>query len=213
MRQNIFVTGIDTGVGKTVVSAIICKALSIDYWKPIQSGSLDASDTLQVKRLVGAYAGRMHPEAYALKHALSPHAAAALEQTSIQLSEIHLPPSDNNLLIEGAGGVMVPLNKQHLMIDLIKQLEASVIVVSKNYLGSINHTLLTLSSLKQANIPVLGILYVGAENIASEAAVSNFSGVKIIGHVDWNYEITPEFIDKQAEKLRPVLISLFEQEN
>ncbi len=137
--KRIVVAGIDTNIGKTLAATIICKALSADYWKPIQCGELDNTDTLKVKRLLLHPEGMMHPEAYALKHPLSPHAAAEHEGIRIELSEIHIPPTDNMLVIEGAGGPMVPLNLEKTFLDLIGEFDASVILISKNYLGSINN--------------------------------------------------------------------------
>ncbi|MES2630273.1 MAG: dethiobiotin synthase [Bacteroidota bacterium] len=203
--KKIIVTGIDTNIGKTVASAIICRALAADYWKPIQCGELDNSDTIKVKRLLGRNSAMMHPEAYALKHPLSPHAAAELEGVEISLDEIHLPPAENTLVIEGAGGPMVPLNLRETLLDLISALDADIILISKNYLGSINHTLLCLEVFKQRGLTVSGILISGDENRASELAISSISGIPVIGHIEWAEVMGPEFVTDQADKLRPEL--------
>ena len=200
--KNIFVTGIGTDVGKTVASAVICKATGADYWKPVQCGDLADSDTMKVRRLVGKYEGTIHTEAFSFKHGLSPHAAAELEGMEIDPNEIYLPPTENNLVIEGAGGILVPLNNRHTMIDVIKEIDARVIVVSKHYLGSINHTLLTLFALHSYNIPVLGIIYVGDENKASERVINEISEVQTLGRIDWTQHLNPDFIREQAEKMR-----------
>lgn len=208
--KRIVVSGIDTNIGKTLASAIICKALGADYWKPIQCGDLDNSDTIKVKRLLGpAHTGRMHPEAFALKHSLSPHAAAENEGVEIHLDDIHFPPTDNVLVIEGAGGPMVPLNLNTTFLDLIEKAEAEVILISKNYLGSINHTLLCLEVFKQRGVKVSGILIQGSENVASEKAITSISGIPVIGHVEWAQTIDPVFVSQESEKLGDKLRSLF----
>ncbi len=211
--KRIIIAGIDTNIGKTLAATIICKALEADYWKPIQCGDLDNSDTLKVKRMLGQYPGRIHPEAYALKHALSPHAAAENEGVTIELSEIHVPPTENTLVIEGAGGPMVPLNLSQTFLDLLKEVDGEVILISKNYLGSINHTLLCLEVFKQRGIPVLGILINGAENPASEKAITSISALPILGHISWTDSITSEFVEEQAIKLQPVLQQLLHFQN
>src|SRR4051812_32249696 len=142
-KQPIFITGIGTGVGKTIISAIVTEKLKADYWKPIQSGDLDNSDTLKVRDLVSNKTTRFYPETYRLTQPFSPHKSAAIDNVVIDIQTIIPPKTDNQLIIEGAGGLMVPLNDNALIIDLIKQLNAQVILVSQNYLGSINHTLLS----------------------------------------------------------------------
>jgi dethiobiotin synthetase len=182
-KQPIFITGIGTGVGKTIISAIVTEKLKADYWKPIQSGDLDNSDTLKVQDLVSNKTTRFYPEAYRLTQPFSPHKSAAIDNVLIDIQTIIPPKTDNQLIIEGAGGLMVPLNDNALIIDLIKQLNAQVILVSQNYLGSINHTLLSLSMLKQYEIPVLGIIFNGDKDIYSKTYILNYSGVKELGHV------------------------------
>src|SRR6202012_1239001 len=138
--RKIFVTGIGTDVGKTVVSAILTQALKADYWKPIQTGTEFDNDTERVKKLVSNTSSVFHSEAYRLKASLSPHAAAKAENTKIDLAEINIPETTHTLIIEGAGGLLVPLNEKYFVIDLIKKMNAETILVVQNYLGSINHT-------------------------------------------------------------------------
>jgi dethiobiotin synthetase len=179
-----FITGIGTNIGKTLVSAIISEALNAGYWKPIQAGDLGDSDSMKVKELISNTKSIIHPESYRLNHAMSPHAAAALDGINIDLNLIlddYLKiKSQNTLVVEGAGGLMVPLNKQSLVIDLIKKLEISVILVSQNYLGSINHTLLSVEALKARNIPVKGIVFNGPPNRETEEYILSYTGLKCL---------------------------------
>ena len=192
-KKPLFVTGIGTGIGKTVVSAILVEKLNADYWKPIQSGDLDKSDSLSVKNLISNTVTKIHPESYRLTQPFSPHKSAAIDGISIDPNAIHLPQTNNVLIIEGAGGLMVPLNSNFLMIDLIKKLDAEVILVSQNYLGSINHTLLSVYALKNYDIQVRGIIFNGPKDNYSEDFILKNSGIKLLGHL-------PEYdgIDKKA---------------
>ena len=182
-KQPIFVTGIGTGIGKTIISAIITEKLKADYWKPVQSGDLDNSDTLKVQSLISNNVSHFFPEAYRLTQPYSPHKSAAMDKVVIDLQNIIVPQTDNQLVIEGAGGLMVPLNDNFLIIDVIKQINARVILVSQNYLGSINHTLLSLLALKKYNIPVMGIVFNGDKDIYSKTYILNYSGVEELGHI------------------------------
>ena len=138
-NRPIFITGIGTGIGKTVVAAILTESLKADYWKPVQSGDLDNSDTMKVKSLISNDKTIFHSETFRLTHPFSPHKSAALDGIEISLNDFKLPETTNSLIIEGAGGLMVPLNDKDLMIDLIKKLNAEVVLVIQHYLGSINH--------------------------------------------------------------------------
>jgi dethiobiotin synthetase len=191
--KTLFITGIGTGIGKTIVSAVLTEKLKSDYWKPIQSGDLDDSDTLKVRNLVSNTTTIFHSEAYRLTQPYSPHKSAAIDEITIDLNKIVTPKTNNRLIIEGAGGLMVPLNDDYLMIDLIKQLDVEVVLVSQNYLGSINHTLLSVVMLKQYDIKIAGIIFNGKTNENSESYILNYTGVKLLGHL-------PEFktIDKEA---------------
>jgi dethiobiotin synthetase len=189
----IFVTGIGTGVGKTVVSTVLVQKLRADYWKPVQSGDLDESDTTKVKSLVSNSISIFHPETYRLSQPFSPHKSAAIDGITIQPEKIILPETNNTLIIEGAGGLMVPLNNNFLMIDLIKQLNAEVILVSQNYLGSINHTLLSIYILNQYKIPVKGLIFNGLKDFYSKEFILNYTKIEPLGHI-------PEYnvLDKKA---------------
>ncbi|MES2267153.1 MAG: dethiobiotin synthase [Bacteroidota bacterium] len=183
MHKPLFVTGIGTDIGKTLISSILVEKLKCDYWKPVQSGDLDNSDTMKVKRLVSNTQTIFHAETYRLTQPYSPHKSAILDGIIIDEKVIIAPKTENQLLIEGAGGLMVPLNGHCLIIDLIKQLNAEVILVSQNYLGSINHTLLSIEALKQRDIPVKGIIFNGEENASTEDYIITYTGVKHLGRV------------------------------
>jgi dethiobiotin synthetase len=182
-NKPLFVTGIGTGIGKTIVSAILVEKLKADYWKPVQSGELRNSDTMVVKSLVTNSTSFFHEEAYRLSQPFSPHKSAAIDGVVIDPKKIVLPQTGNTLVIEGAGGLMVPLNNQFLMLDLIKQLGAEVILVSQNYLGSINHTLLAVYALKNENIPVKGIIFNGVKDIYSKEFILEYSQLELLGHI------------------------------
>ncbi|HEY0246392.1 MAG TPA: dethiobiotin synthase [Mucilaginibacter sp.] len=182
-KQPLFITGIGTGIGKTIISAILTEKLKADYWKPVQSGDLHDSDTLKVKSLISNTTSVFHPETYQLTQPFSPHKSAALDGIKIELQKFALPVTNNQLLIEGAGGLMVPLNNELLMIHLIRHLNAKVILVSQNYLGSINHTLLSIQALKQHEIAIEGLVFNGDKDESSEDYILRYSGVKLLGHL------------------------------
>ncbi|RUP37319.1 MAG: dethiobiotin synthase [Acinetobacter sp.] len=158
--MKIFITATDTNVGKTLISSWIALHTGFSYFKPIQTGTRDGSDSFEVQKLSDT---KIYPESYAYKEPLSPHLAANLENDMIDIEKIVLPPS-RNLIIEGAGGVLVPINDKHLMIDLIKKLGAPVILVARTTLGTINHTLLSLEALRSRNIEVIGVIMNGEQN-------------------------------------------------
>ena len=165
--MKIFITGIGTDVGKTIASSIVVEALEADYWKPIQAGDLDNSDSHKIHRYIANSTTKIHENSYKLNTPASPHLAAEIDGITIDLKQIKEPKTKNHLVIEGAGGVLVPLNNTDSIIDLIQK-DYKVIVVSRHYLGSINHTLLTIEALKNRNISVAGIIFSGDENKASE---------------------------------------------
>jgi len=183
MNKRYFITGIDTGIGKTLISAILTEKLQADYWKPIQSGDLDQSDSLTVAGLLSNSKSLIYPEQYRLTQALSPHLSARLDGIDIRLDAFTLPETTNHLIVEGAGGLLVPLNDTDLILDLIKKLQLETIVVSSHYLGSINHSLLTLEVLKQHQVPVKGIIFSGAVNLESQQFILKYSGVNHIGNI------------------------------
>jgi dethiobiotin synthetase len=207
--KNIFVTGIGTDIGKTIVSAVLVEALQADYWKPVQSGGLDYSDTQRVSNLISNTKSKFFPEAYRFKNPVSPHLAAEMEGTEINPAAFVLPETNNRLIIEGAGGLMVPLTNTFLMLDLIKQLDAAVVLVSKNYLGSINHTLLSASVLKAHHIPVLGIIFSGNEHLASESVILSYSQLPLLGKVEQTDVIDKSFVKRHAEKIKSQLLKQY----
>jgi dethiobiotin synthetase len=178
-----FVTGIGTGIGKTIVSAVLVEKLRADYWKPIQSGDLDNSDSLSVEVLISNTSSKIHPETYRLNHPFSPHKSAAIDGIVIDPETIVPPATENTLIIEGAGGLMVPLNSGFLIIDLIKKLNIPAILVSQNYLGSINHTLLSIQALKQYGIPLKGIIFNGVKDIYSKEFILDYADIKLLGQI------------------------------
>ena len=179
-KRPIFITGIGTEIGKTIVSAVLVEKLHADYWKPVQSGELDNSDTMIIQSLISNNKTVFHKEAYRLSQPFSPHFSAALDGIEIDLDKINLPKTENQLIIEGAGGLMVPLNEKDLMIDLIEKLDAEVVLVSKNYLGSINHTLLSAELLKMRKIKIRNLIISGTSNQSSEEVISNYLNTSII---------------------------------
>lgn len=197
-----FVTGIGTEIGKTVVSSILTEYLQADYWKPVQSGDLHLTDTMKVQALVSNTKSYFHPERHRLNAPLSPHAAAALDGVQIQLSDFTLPQTSNHLIVEGAGGLMVPLNDQDLMIDLIQQLGIPVILVSRNYLGSINHTVLSIEALQRRDIPIAGIVINGEPNPATETFIESRSALPILFRVGQFSEISKEEIQRFTQSLK-----------
>ena len=195
-----FITGIGTDVGKTIVSAIFTEALQADYWKPIQAGDLHNSDANKIKNLITNQKTIIHNNSYALKTPASPHYAAELDNVTINLSNIIEPKTNNHLIIEGAGGIFVPINNSKTILDIIKP-KYKVIIVSRHYLGSINHTLLTIDALKNRNIKVAGIVFNGNENKATESVIKNLGNIKIIGRIEDEPYFDKTVIKYYAEKL------------
>jgi dethiobiotin synthetase len=196
-----FITGIGTDVGKTVASAIVVEALKADYWKPVQAGDLGNTDTMKVKGLVSSVQSQFHKEAYRFTQPMSPHAAAAVDGVQIDTKKLILPETSNTLIIEGAGGLMAPLKKNFLVIDLIQQLKAEVILVSRNYLGSINHTLLSADALKNRRIPVAGIVFNGAPTPSSEEYILNSTGYKCLLRIGEENTIDQTTVKRYASLL------------
>lgn len=195
-----FITAIDTDSGKTLVSAIFCEALNADYWKPIQAGF--PRDTETVRDLVSNRESRFHDESVLLKTAASPHAAAALENRAISLADFKIPATNHPLIIEGAGGCMVPLNKTELVIDMISLFGAKAVVVADLYLGSINHTLLTVDALMHRKIEVAGIVFNGEPNPASEQIILHRTGLKPLLHIMHEPEINRSVVKRYSELLK-----------
>lgn len=181
--MKIFITGIGTDVGKTIASAIVTEALEADYWKPIQAGDIENSDSHKLKYLISNSKTQIHPNSYLLNTPASPHLAASIDGITIDLKNIKEPKTKNHLVIEGAGGIIVPINDNETIVDLIQK-DYKIIVVSRHYLGSINHTLLTIEALQNRKLNVAGIIFNGAENKSSEEIILKKTGVKFIGRIE-----------------------------
>ena len=190
--QGYFVTGTDTEVGKTVASAWMMLHLNGCYWKPLQTGSSIDSDTKTVQILTQFPEERFFPPTHELKEPLSPHEAARREAVRIDLDQIHLPQSEHTLIVEGAGGVMVPLNENTLIIDLIKKLQLPVVLVCRSQLGTINHTLLSLEAMKSREIPVNGIIINGSKSPHNRQALEEFGRVPVIAEIEDMENLTRE---------------------
>lgn len=200
----LFITGIGTGIGKTIVSAIVTEALQADYWKPIQAGFEDGTDALQVQSLISNPQTNIHPEVYKLQLPASPHIAARKENIIIDLQNIvKCQPSTNNrqLVIEGAGGIVVPLNDHEFVIDLIAALNAKVILVSRNYLGSINHSLLTANICKQRGVDVLGWIF-NEQYLDYENEIVGWTGYPKIASIPFVEKVDKTFVLQQANAIR-----------
>jgi dethiobiotin synthetase len=201
--NQIVITGIDTEVGKTIVSAIVVEALKADYWKLIQAGELDNLDSGTVKSLISNHVSKFHKEQFLLSEPISPHAAANIDEISITIDNFKLPETtNNNLVIEGAGGLMVPINeKGDMIIDLIGKFADEVILVTKNYLGSINHTLMSIEILKQRHINLKGLIFNGISNPESVRIIEKLSGVKVLGRIPHATLLNKAFVKEQSLKL------------
>lgn len=186
-----FVTGTDTGVGKTVVSALLCAALDAIYWKPIQTGTREGTDRTTVMRLAKLARTRTAPEAYRFVPPVSPHLAARRAGVRIDLRKIAMPriASHENLIAEGAGGALVPINDTQLMTDLMRHLELPVLLVARTTLGTINHTLLSLAALRAAELDVRGVIMVGRPNRDNRAAIEHYGRIEVVGVVPWIRQI------------------------
>lgn len=208
--QTVFVAGIGTGVGKTLVSAILTETLGADYWKPIQAGNLNDSDSMLVQSLLSNKTSQIHPEAYRLQLPASPHYAAKTEEVHIDLDSFQIPETKNRLVIEAAGGLMVPINDEFLVLDLILRLNVPVVLVVRNYLGSINHTLLSIELLRQRRASLLGIIYSGDNYNDNEEIISRFGNAPVLGRIEEAKQVNKEFVMEQAIKLKYGLLKQFE---
>lgn len=198
MGKTYFVSGIGTDVGKTVASSALVEAMNADYWKPVQSGELDNSDSMKIKSLISNSKTTIHPETYRFELPASPHLSAMKENVGIDLDKFEVPETDNDMVIEGAGGLLVPLSDKHLIIDLIEKLNVPVILVIRSYLGSINHSLLSIEALKSRNIELAGVVYSGSPNAESERIISVFSGVPVLGKLPELSELTAKSVSEAA---------------
>lgn len=205
--MKLFITGIGTDVGKTIASAIITEALQADYWKPIQAGDLEDSDSHKIKKYLSNPVTVIHPNSYSLKTPASPHLAAERDGVTINISDIKVPETVNHLVIEGAGGIFVPLNDGDTIADLI-QPNYKVIVVSRHYLGSINHTLLTIEALQHRGVTIAGIIFNGDENTSSESIILKKTGLTMLGRIENEPYFDQNVIAEYADAFREALLQL-----
>ena len=201
-----FITGIGTGIGKTLVSAIIAEALDADYWKPVQAGLEGETDSEWIRNNIHNGNARVHPELYRLHKAASPHIAAREEGLAISIEKIcnAVPAVKGNLIIEGAGGLMVPLNDKAFIADLVQSLGARVILVSRNYLGSINHSLLTAFLAKEKKLPVAGWVF-NDQYLKYENEIADWTGIPVLGSVPFTPMVSPGFVTAQAKVFKEQL--------
>lgn len=201
--HKIMIAGIGTDVGKTIVSTILTTLLNGDYWKPIQCGDEENSDTAQVKKWLASINATIHPPAYSLKAPLSPHHSARLENTLINLDSIKLPKTTRPLVIEGIGGIFVPLAQKTLSIELFKSWNCQWILVSRHYLGSINHTLLTIGALKQLCLPILGLIFNGEHNPDNENTILEISQLLFLARLLPETHLNLNIIQRYAKQWQP----------
>jgi len=185
VNRDLFVTGTDTGVGKTLLSAVLVVALGRKYWKPIQTGACEGTDRQSVSKWAAIRADETYPEVYLFDPPVSPHLAAKQQGTSIDLQRIRRPTSVDPLVIEGAGGVFVPINERAFMLDVMRQLGAPLVVASRTALGTINHTLLTVSAIRDARLTLRGVVMIGRENEENRRAIERYGDVPVIGWIPW----------------------------
>tara|TARA_B100001029_G_C15058869_1_gene456661 strand:+ start:1704 stop:2315 length:612 start_codon:yes stop_codon:yes gene_type:complete len=199
IKNKYFITGIGTNIGKTIISAILIEKLKADYWKPIQAGNLEYSDSHFIQEYTNC--PKIHMEQFKLTEPMSPHAASKIDNIEIELDQFKIPNTKSPLIIEGAGGLMVPINDNDLILDLIIHLNLDVIVVSQNYLGSINHTLLTIEVLLKNNIQLKGIIFNGNSNSESERIIELQTGIKVLGKIPILDKITKDYLIHYSKKI------------
>lgn len=195
--QRFFITGTDTDVGKTIISAMLVKGLNAYYWKPIQSGLEETTDTEIVAQLTGLSNDHFLPETYRFKAPLSPHTSSKLENIRIDLDRFNLPEikGTNPLIVEGAGGVLVPLNETDLMLDLMKKLTIPVLIVSRSTLGTLNHTLLTIRILRESGLDILGVVMNGPKNTSNREAIEHYGNVRVVAEIETIKDLTPSALE------------------
>jgi dethiobiotin synthetase len=198
--MHIFVTGTDTGIGKTVFAAGLTRFLDGSYWKPIQSGLLDETDSQSVARLTGLPADRIHAERYRLKTPASPHLAAEIDAVSIDADRLTLPESERPLIIEGAGGLMVPLTRQTLYVDVLARWSIPTVLCARTSLGTINHTLLSLEALRNRRVPVVGVAFIGDEHVENARIIASLGQIKVLGRLPWLKELTSVGLNSAFEQ-------------
>jgi dethiobiotin synthetase len=209
LTHPVFITGIGTGIGKTLVAAVVTEALEASYWKPVQAGFEDGTDSTWVGERISRPNERLYPETYKLSLPASPHIAARQEGIVIDLNRIlrqfetiHTRP----LVIEGAGGLFVPLNDRQFVIDLIRKLDATVLLVSRNYLGSINHSLLTAAACRRQGLRVAGWIF-NDQYLTYEQEIAQWSGIPAIASIPFGDNLSRDFIREQAIRIRPALLT------
>ena len=188
-----FITGTDTNIGKTLISSWLCLHTKYDYFKPVQSGTIESIDRFEVRRLSDALC---YPECYSLKNPLSPHLAARHDSVEIDLNSINLPQSQK-LIVEGAGGVFVPLNDQYVMLDLMVKFNLPVIIVARTTLGTINHTLLTIQAIRQRGLTIAGVILSGEPNADNAAAIEHYGSVPVLATLP----LLPTINKQELEKI------------
>lgn len=204
----ITLTGIHTDIGKTVCAAVLVRALQCDYWKPIQAGSLDHTDSDTIRQL--SRTTYIHPEAYRLQRAASPHIAARAEQVTIELTDLNAPATERPLLIETAGGVCSPINDQYVVADLLADYHWPTVLVMQHYLGSISHTISAIDALKARGIRILGLIINGEADTESEQFITQYSRLPILTHIEHMNELSTQNVAQQALRITPQLTVLKE---
>jgi dethiobiotin synthetase len=213
--QPIFITGIGTGIGKTLAAAVVTEALGASYWKPVQAGFDDGTDSEWIGERISNPQGRLYPETYKLSLAASPHIAARQEGVVIDLDRIvaqFRTIGNRPLVIEGAGGLFVPLNDRQFIIDLIRQLDATVLLVSRNYLGSINHSLLTAAACRREGLRVAGWIF-NDQYMRYEQEIAQWSGIPAIASIPFEDDLSRDFVREQAIRIRPALQATLESQS
>lgn len=205
MMKGFSIVGIGTDVGKTVVSAIVSEALGATYFKPVQAGDLDNSDSIKVRKWCSESV-TVAPEAFRLKTPMAPHGAAEIDGVSMRVSDIDFPKTNDFLIVEGAGGLLVPLNEEkESLLDIYKKAHLPVILVSRHYLGSINHTLLTIKALEAEKLQIAGLVYVGDENQVTESIIERFTDIKTIARIPIVDEVNTTFIKEESKKFKGLI--------
>jgi dethiobiotin synthetase len=203
-HQSIAILGIHTGIGKTIASAVIAEAIGADYWKPVQAGT-EEQDSVLLRHLLTNGTARVHKEAVVLSQPLSPHAAAAIDHIEIDHTKFEWPHTDKTLLVETAGGVLSPMSSTTTMADFVAHYKLPAILVVQNYLGSINHTLMSIEVLKNRGIKLLGVVISGTTNEASETFITQYSGVNIIARISYLNTLDNATVIKEAQTIRHTL--------
>ncbi|TIX19912.1 dethiobiotin synthase, partial [Mesorhizobium sp.] len=191
MTMQIVVTGTDTGIGKTVFAAGLTGLLDGIYWKPVQAGIQEETDSEVVSLLAGLSTDQVLPEAWRLREPLSPHRAAELDGVEIDAGQLALPKTDRPLVVEGAGGLMVPVNRRTLYIDVFAQWNAPVVLCARTMLGTINHTLLSIEALRARSIPLLGVVFIGDRMVDTQKTIVQMGKVRVLGRLPFLQSLTP----------------------